>query len=185
LTDIFFLEVKMSLLYNADFALLGLIQNMRCNTLDVIFSFITHLGDGGMIWLVWGICLVTSKKYRKCGVALILSLLITSLFTNSIKEAVMRPRPFEFNEYVLTFIKRPNGYSFPSGHTSSSFTAASTMFFCGGKMKNVALPTAFLIAFSRLYFYVHFPSDVFVGALLGISVAFCVHLAQKRTFKKV
>lgn len=168
------------MIYEIDFAILDFIQSLHTDILDKVFSFITHLGDRGHIWIALSVCLLFAKKYRRSGAYMLLTLLIVSLLTACIKEGVMRPRPFMLNEYVVTYIDKPKGYSFPSGHTSSSFSAAVFLWLSHKKAGYAAIFTAALIAFSRLYFYVHFPSDVFAGALLGSLAAFCVHSAQKR-----
>lgn len=173
------------MIYEIDFAILDFIQGLHTDILDKVFSFITHLGDKGHIWIALSICLLFAKKYRRSGAYMLLTLLITAFFTSCIKEIVMRPRPFVLNELITIYIDRPKGYSFPSGHTSSSFSAAAFLWLSYKRAGYAAMLAAAFIAFSRLYFYVHFPSDVFVGALLGTAVAFCVHLAQKRGEKQI
>lgn len=72
------------------------------------------------------------------------------------------------------FYACPSGFSFPSGHSISSFAAAGVLFFRREKGRVAALILAALIAFSRAYLYVHFPSDVVTGSLLGFAAAYLV-----------
>ena len=74
----------------------------------------------------------------------------------------------------------PNSYSFPSGHSSSSFAAATALFIMNKKTGVCAYVLAFLIAFSRLYNYVHFPSDVICGIILGILSALLIYFIFKK-----
>lgn len=168
-----------------DFMILDLIQNLRFGVLDNVFSFITHLGNAGLIWIAIGIVMLFLKKYRKCGVMLLLSLALCAVLTSGvIKPLVGRLRPFQIAQ-ITPHITPPGGFSFPSGHTSSSFTASTAMFLCHKKEGIAAYVVAMLIAFSRLYFYVHFPTDVLIGALLGILCAFFINKLLSKSLKKL
>ena len=73
------------------------------------------------------------------------------------------------NTSIQLLVARPHDYSFPSGHTAASFTAAMALYLAGeNKMWKPALVLACLIAVSRLYLYVHYPTDVLGGAVIGI-----------------
>lgn len=160
-----------------DFYILNSIQGMRCGFLDVVMPVITYLGSGGAIWLLASALLLFSKKSRKTGIALLLSLLIGLIIsTVLLKGIVARERPFNINGAELDvnsiLIGAPSGrFSFPSGHSVSSFSAASVLLSYNRKIGIPALILAVLIAFSRLYLYVHFPTDVLAGAVLGIIFA--------------
>ncbi len=169
-----------------DYAILDFLQNfLRCDFLDKAFAFITHLGDAGLIWIAIGVVMLFFKKYRKCGIMVLISLALCAVLTSGvIKPLVGRLRPFHIKEMV-PYIAPPSGYSFPSGHTSSSFTAAFSIFLCHKKEGAAALFLAVLIAFSRLYFYVHFPTDVLAGALLGVLCAVAVNKIMEKYLKKI
>lgn len=91
-----------------------------------------------------------------------------------LKNLVARSRPFSLNTTVNLLISAPTDYSFPSGHTMASFVAAMILYHTDKRLGIPALMLAFLIAFSRLYLYVHFPSDVIAGALIGAAIGHTV-----------
>ena len=159
-----------------DFAILDWIQaHMRCDFLDGFFTVITHLGDEGAIWIVIGIVLLFFKKYRRTGVAVLLGLLCGLLVGNLfLKNVIARARPCWINETIDMLVKIPTGYSFPSGHTLSSVIAATCMALRDRKIGIPACILAALIAFSRLYVYVHFPTDILGGTILGIGIGFFI-----------
>ena len=76
-----------------------------------------------------------------------------------LKPLVGRARPFQSDGSVALLVSSPGDFSFPSGHTGASFAAAAVMFFGRSSLWGWALALAALIAFSRLYLYVHYPSD--------------------------
>ena len=142
---------------------------LRCDFLDAVMPVITTLGNGGVIWIVCAVVLLLIPKTRKIGVVLAVSLAIEALCCNVIlKPLAARIRPFDMNTAVQLLISPPTDFSFPSGHTGAAFAAASALFFCKNRLWIAALVLAILIAFSRLYLYVHYPSDVLGGILLGI-----------------
>lgn len=158
-------------LLNIDGGLLLLIQEyVRNPILDNIMIFITTLGNGGMIWIAATIILLIPKKTRKVGimsgVALLGSLIINN---NIIKNIVQRPRPFVTFTDLQIIIPIPSEFSFPSGHTASSFAAAGV--FYSNLPKKFGVPAvilAGLIGLSRLYVGVHYPTDVIAGIIMGI-----------------
>lgn len=153
-----------------DLGILEFIQTyLRCDLLDSVMPFITKLGDGGILWICSALLFIGFPKTRKAGTVMMVSLALEVLCCNVLlKPLVARPRPCDINPTVQLLIPRPEGFSFPSGHTGASFAAASALFFDENKLGVPALAVAALIGFSRLYLYVHYPTDVFAGALLGI-----------------
>lgn len=154
-----------------EFAFLNFIQNhLRCEVLDIFFSTITHLGDAGILWIVTGLVLLIPKKSRKSGVAILAGLVLDLLLCNILlKPLVARTRPFDINTAVNLLIAKPGDYSFPSGHTAASFTTMFALLFSRErKLWPTVLALAILIAFSRMYLYVHYPTDVLAGVLIGL-----------------
>lgn len=156
---------------NWEFAFLDALQSVRTPVLDGIFKNITHLGDGGYFWIALGIILCIWKKTRICGICMLASMAVGGLVTNvTLKPLVARQRPCWINETVDLLIAMPKGYSFPSGHSQCSFVAATAIFWNHKKWGTAALVLAAFIAFSRLYLYVHFPTDVLAGTVIGLVV---------------
>ena len=150
--------------------LLWIQAHMRRTWLTFVMKCITCLGNGGVFWLTIALCSFWFPAYRITGTAIVLSQIFSVIFSNGIlKNVIARPRPQETISKLCILIRRPRDFSFPSGHTSSSFAAAvillqTTPLWLG----LLSLIIAVLIAFSRLYLGVHFPSDVVCGAVLGI-----------------
>lgn len=156
-----------------EFAILDALQKIHTPVLDTIMTFITSLGNSGIIWILAGVILLCIPKYRRGGVLVLLALILNLILGNLIlKNLVARQRPCWINETVQLLIAVPRDYSFPSGHTMSGFAAATAIWLTDKKLGIPAFILAALIGFSRLYLYVHFPTDVLGGAVLGIMVAF-------------
>jgi undecaprenyl-diphosphatase len=165
-----------------DFSVLNWIQdNIRCDVLDFIVPKITALGNAGVLWIVVTLLCVAVRKWRKCGITMAAALLTGLLVGNvCIKLLVARDRPCWIDPPELMLIAIPRDYSFPSCHTLSSF-AASVSMLCYTKRAGIPLVVlAAMIALTRLYLYVHFPSDVLVGFMLGTGIAVAAFLLTKR-----
>lgn len=149
---------------------LDFLQTIHTPLLDRILAFITSLGNAGIIWIVLAVVLLILPKTRKTGIIVAAALLMDLILCNLIlKNLVARVRPYDVNTAIAILIKKSLDFSFPSGHTAASFAAMTALFLA--KMKKAwiaALVLAVLIAFSRLYFYVHYPTDVLGGAVVGI-----------------
>ena len=144
-------------------------ENMRSDFLDTVVPMITSLGDKGWFWICAACIMIIIPQTRKIGMAAGLALIFSLLITNmTLKPLVERIRPYDINTAIELLIRPPSDYSFPSGHTSASFAAASAMFFINKKIGIPALILAAAIGLTRLYLYVHFPTDVLGGAAVGI-----------------
>lgn len=153
--------------------LLWIQEYIRNDFLTPIFKFITHLGDEGYVWIAIAVILLFVKKYRKVGIMVGVSLLGSLVFNNMlVKNLVARPRPYRMIETLSILIPEPGEYSFPSGHTSSSFAAGVVLYLMLPKKYGVpAMILAFLIGISRLYVGVHYPTDVLGGMVMGTVLA--------------
>lgn len=166
-----------------DTSVLEFIQNtFKCSFLDPIMAFFSHVGEMGLFWIAVGIVFIIFKKTRSMGVMMLVAMAIGFLVGEiGLKHLINRPRPFVLNtDYVLN-IGVPSGSSFPSGHSCSSLAAATVMLIKDKRFGIPALVLALLIVFSRLYNYVHYPSDVLCGMLLGVICAVVVVLVFKKT----
>ena len=164
-----------------EFSLLYALQEIHNPILDEIMLFITSLADVGWFWIALGIIFLVLKKHRKMGLQLLVSMLCTLIIGNLIlKNIFARPRPCDIDTAVQLLISRPHGHSFPSGHSINSMSAAVAIFLNNKKFGIPALILATLIGFSRLYLFVHFPTDVLVGFVVAILVAIGVDWAFRK-----
>lgn len=167
-----------------DFYILDLIQNLKCPFLDFLIPRVTALGNGGMIWILMSLIMCINKKYRKTGITVLAALLTGFIICNIIiKPLAARPRPCWIDTSVPILIDVPSDYSFPSGHALSSFIAAFVLLFSGNRFGYAAVVLAALIAFSRLYLYVHFPSDVLGGIFLAALISYVVLGVSNKKFR--
>ena len=160
------------MMQTAEFLILDWIQdNLRCDILDAVMPVLSVLVKAGILWIAVAVVLLILKKHRKCGLTLAASLAVTALICNVIlKNLIARPRPVWLLPPADLLVQIPADHSFPSGHAAASF-AAATVLMCYDKRFGIpALIFAFLVSFSRLYLYVHFPTDVIAGALIGFAV---------------
>ncbi len=149
--------------------------------LDRVMPWISFIGNGGMIWILAACLLLCTSRYRRSGILLLAGLAAGALVGNLLlKPLIARVRPVWPYPVPALLARAPAGYSFPSGHAFSSFTAATILALTDRKFGAFALPLAFLIALSRLYLYVHFPSDVLAGAILGAVIGCFVYWLGKK-----
>ncbi|MDO5545308.1 MAG: phosphatase PAP2 family protein [Eubacteriales bacterium] len=167
---------------------------MQSDFLDTIMPIITLFGEGGIFWIAWAVILLIIPKTRKIGLSMIIALLLGLLVCNlTLKPLVARIRPYDLQEqdfgvYINLLIDRQSDFSFPSGHTIASFEAAVVLLRYSKKMGIPALILAILVSFSRLYLYVHYPTDVLASVVLGTAFAFAgcalANLIKLPTVKK-
>ena len=158
--------------------ILDWIQGIRNPVCDILMPFITALGNAGIIWIILAVLLLIYPRTRRLGTILAVALLLDVLLCNVIiKNLAARTRPFDVNTTIQLLIHKPRDYSFPSGHTAASFSAFAALYYAGKNwLWKWALVLAVLIAVSRLYLYVHYPTDVLGGAVLGM---LCGYLANQ------
>ena len=155
-----------------DAAVMAFIQTHFHNTVtDTVFPIITSLGEAGIGWIVLSLVLLCFKKTRRTGGLVLIAMTVTLLFGElTLKNIICRLRPCNvFTDFPM-LIARPTSYSFPSGHALSSVIGATVLTKTNRCFGYAAIPLAALIAFSRLYLYVHFPSDVLAAAVLGVVI---------------
>ena len=159
-----------------EFSFLYFLQNLHTPALDKIMLFFTKMGNIGLPWLAIAVILLCFKKTRPCGIAILISLLFKELIGNlMLKNLIARDRPCWIDTTVPLLIKAPSSYSFPSGHTFDGFAASVSVFLYNKKSGIAAIIVAAIIAFSRMYLFVHFPTDVLASVVLGTLVAVVVH----------
>ena len=166
--------------------LLFIQEYIRNPITDPFFKFITLLGNGGAIWILCTILLLLFKKTRKigfmCAIALLASLVLNNLI---LKNLIARARPYDMIQGLKILVEAPTDFSFPSGHTASSFAAATVLFLTLPKKYGIpALVLAALMGFSRLYIGVHYPTDVLAGLISGVLIALVTVIAFKKLCHK-
>ena len=165
-------------------------ETMQCTFLDKTMPIVTLFGDGGVFWIGIAVLLLFFAKYRKTGfsmgMALVLGLVVCNI---TLKPLVARIRPYdfqlqEFGREITLLISAQHDFSFPSGHTIASFEACTVLLLHDKRMGIPATVLAILIAFSRLYLYVHYPTDVLVSLVLGIAFGLLGNFLVNLIYKK-
>ena len=172
----------MELINSFDSGVIEFIQNNLHNPImDKVMIFITGLGDAGFIWILIGLALLINKKYRRVGIMVLGALALGSILGEGLlKNIIQRDRPFINMEGIKMLINAPTTYSFPSGHTTSSFAAAGVLAMNFKNKSIYIFALATLIAFSRIYLGVHFPTDIIAAIILGLSCSYISLLAGKK-----
>ena len=171
----------------AELAILDWIQaHLRCGFLDAALPLISRLADHGEVWIVLAAVLLLLRRQRRYGAAVSCALVLDLVSCNMLLKPLFgRIRPFAVNTAVELLSAPPVDASFPSGHTAASFAAVFALKTAGSPLWKPALALAVVIAFSRLYLYVHWPSDVLGGALLGAAVGWAGAKIVEKTAKTV
>ena len=147
--------------------------NMHTERMDRLMPAVTHMADGGIAWFLLCALFMMRETTRILSLSILISLGIEAVVCNlMVKPLAKRKRPCDLNPDVPLLIRRPTDPSFPSGHTGASFAAVTAMFL----YRNIFwLPSGLLacaIAYSRMYLYVHYPTDILGGILVGIFSGF-------------
>ena len=146
------------------------LQTLHTPLADAVMIAASTLGNGGILWILLTIILLCIPKTRTIGIVMAVSLCMDALLCNVIlKPMIARIRPYHVNTAIELLVRPPRDYSFPSGHTAASFAAVAALYFTGQKkMGRIFLIAAILIAFSRMYLYIHYPTDILGGILVGV-----------------
>lgn len=178
---------------NIDESILFFIQQyIKCPALDRVMVFITALGNAGLFWIAAAFLFMLVKRYQKCGFMMLCTIKLAKYIGDElIKPFVGRVRPCNKFTEVPLLIHAPHSPSFPSGHTMVGFACATVIFYFDKRLGTVGFVVAALIAFSRLYLFVHYPSDVLGGILYGVlcsvvlvNVMRAIYHKLKRTLSK-
>ena len=177
----------MELIQQLDLSILLFIQDhLRFGWMNGFWEFITHFGDGGIFWIILALALMIPKKTRKAGIVAACSLILGFLITNvTLKPLVDRVRPYNYSDAIIPLGRIPVESSFPSGHTCASFACA--LIYVRMLPKKYGIPLvvlATLIALSRLYLCVHFPTDVIGGFLVALFSGTVVYACYQRLEQK-
>ncbi|MCC8082407.1 MAG: phosphatase PAP2 family protein [Lachnospiraceae bacterium] len=182
------MEAILNALQTADGWILLFIQNhLRFDELTPWVIRFTKLGNFGLIWIVISLLLLIPKKTRRAGVLSIVALVASLCITNFLlKNYVARVRPYEVVSGLTSLLGPVSEYSFPSGHASAGFAAATVINKnCRKWLGWPCVILACLLSLSRLYVGVHYPTDVICGAIIGILIGLIVFwLFGEKKYKK-
>lgn len=164
-----------------EFGILYFLQTLHRPWLDAVMVFVTSLSNHGQIWIVLAVVFLCFRKTRTLGVGMLISMLLGYLLGNVLlKNLIARPRPCWMDPSVRLLVKTPLDFSFPSGHSLIAFEGAVSIRLWNKRWGRAALLLAVLTAFSRLYLFVHFPTDVLAGSLMGAGIALLVYRGMKK-----
>lgn len=186
-------------LLDFDLGVFQWIQSIQNGFLDVLMVGVTTLGNAGAIFIILGLTLLFTKKYRKAGLAVLVALIVMLLCNDLfLKEFFARVRPFNLfesnpqkyavwgTEYVFPeLVHKPSSFSFPSGHTASAFAAATALLWHSRKWGIPTMIFAAFMGFSRIYVQVHYCTDVIGGIISGAICGLIAVLIVKFLFPVV
>ena len=154
-----------------EFSILNGLQQLRAPLLDALAIFFNYAGEHGELWIAITLILLLFRRTRKAGASMALALVLY-LVTGDLllKPLFSRPRPCDVNKAFTLLVQRPHGHSFPSGHTASAVAASFALWLQDRRLGTPALVLSAFIAFTRLYLYVHFPTDILGGLVLGLAL---------------
>ncbi len=169
----------MEWIQSLDESLAFALQTLRNPVLDILARIFTFLGEEGILFGIAAIPLCITKRYRRYGIMMLIALAVSSVLGFFVlKPLIARPRPCVlFPEIPLATPSAPGGFSFPSGHTLMAFTGAASLWLANWRFGVPAAVFACLVAFSRLYLFAHFLTDIIAGIAFGIAVSMLVYLA--------
>ncbi len=160
-------------------------EHLTCPFLDWLMPPLSALSAHGEIWILLAAVLMCIPKTRRAGVTMGVTLLMGYLIGNlGLKNLIGRIRPYELAPDVTLLVERLHDFAFPSGHTLASVGAATALTLYHRRWGAVALTLAAAIGFSRLYLFVHYPTDVVAGALLGVALAFAARWIVNKIYAK-
>lgn len=160
----------MEAIQNFDISVLDWIQaNLRCGFLDSFLVILNYVMTSGILWIAIGVVMLFFRKTRAAGIILLAALAFVFLTGDVLlKHVISRPRPFTVNTDINLLMPKPNGSSFPSTHSGLAAAATTVLLAKKRAFGYAALVLTICIAFSRMYLYFHYPTDVLCGLLLGV-----------------
>ena len=159
--------------------------HLRCGFLDWLMPFVSGLSNHGEVWILLAAVLLLIRRQRARGLSAAFALALDLITCNKIlKPLIGRIRPFAFRPDLSLLVPPPGDASFPSGHTAAAFAVVFALKASWSPLWRPALALAAATAFSRLYLYVHWPTDVLGGVLLGAAVGWAGAKLAEALLKK-
>lgn len=161
------------------------LDSIRANSSNPVFDIISKFFGYAIIPIIIAamILMIIFKKTRRTGIALMISVVCVFIIGNLIlKPAVARIRPYDVNTTIQLIVSAEHDFSFPSAHTYFAFTAATVIFMRYKKIGICCYILAILMALSRMYLYVHYPTDVIAGAIFGIGFGIAGYFIEKAIY---
>lgn len=144
-------------------------SRFRCSLLDKLMPRLTFLGGATASVITCILLLIISYQVNGLGKSSFYALAGSHLIVQIVKRFITRPRPYLVMEGVNLWEDLIlKDYSFPSGHTTASFSLATVIGIYYPVVAPFVLLLAWLVGVSRIYLGLHYPSDVFIGSVIGI-----------------
>jgi len=152
-------------------------KNMKSKFMDRFMVIFTNLGSILFVCsFTLALIIFGDEKVRRVGTEAAITLILSQGITYTLKILLSRERPYNVLKDLNTYNIILKDYSFPSGHTSASFSIATIVALNISKLTLLALIGAFLVGISRIYLAVHYPTDVLAGMIIGVGSAILIHL---------
>ncbi|MFA6941120.1 MAG: phosphatase PAP2 family protein [Clostridiaceae bacterium] len=160
-----------SLVNYCDLKLLYLINSrIKSNILDKFVPAITNLGSAAFtLFFSLSLIFFGRDRVKTAGIESLFALTTSSILVTYLKKKFTRPRPYWVIKDVNSFNLNLKDYSFPSGHTTAAFSIASVLSINFPSLMMVFTSIALIVGLSRIYLAVHFPTDVLIGIIIGIT----------------
>ncbi|MBE6994844.1 MAG: phosphatase PAP2 family protein [Ruminococcaceae bacterium] len=169
----------------AELPILDWFQTLHNPVLDRLAVFLGAIAANGEVFILLTLLLLLYKPTRKAGIVCATAILFDVLIVNvTIKPLVARIRPYDINTAVTILGSAPHDFSFPSGHTGIAFAFATGASVMGKKAHTLAVAFAAIMALSRLYLYVHYPTDVLAGLIIGVCCGLLAVFLWKKRFDR-
>lgn len=150
------------------------LKNKYC---DFLFYNYTNIAGPGFLVALSVFMLIFGKRWiGSAATEMVVALVISTGVAQILKRLISRSRPYWVSKNLNTYGIDLRDYSFPSGHTTAAFTVATTFSLYFPKLAPLFVVMALLVAVSRTYLAVHYPTDVLAGMLIGIIVGYVVHM---------
>lgn len=143
---------------------------IKSNKLDKFVPLLTNIGSAAFTLIFTSALILIGRSRTKiAGIESLFALITSSIFVTYLKDKFTRPRPYWVIDNVNSFNLNLKDYSFPSGHTTAAFSLATVLSYNFPDFILFFMAIALIVGLSRIYLAVHFPTDVIMGIIIGVS----------------